>query len=113
MLDRQEKMRADEWAKREMRIKQSMDRMGDVIRKNNDADRKFEEQLLRDALQKDKENELKEKKMKEQAKQRDLNLIAELNEQIKDKQRQREREVEQNEQYIKMVIDQDERDKIN
>lgn len=43
MLDRQEKMRADEWARREMRIKQSMDRMGDVIRKNNDADRKFEE----------------------------------------------------------------------
>lgn len=56
-----------------------MERMGEVVKKNNDAERIFEERLLRDALQKDKEKELKERKEKEEARQRDINLVAELN----------------------------------
>ena len=106
-------MRAAEWERREQRIKASMDRMGDVIKKNTDAEKVFEAKLMRDALKKDKESEAREYKQKEAARMRDVNMIQELNEQIVNKKKQREFEQKQNAEYIKMVISQDERDKRN
>ncbi len=50
---------------------------------------------------------------KEQARERDLRLINELNEQMKYKSVTREREQKQNAEYIKMVILQDEKEKKN
>ena len=87
--------------------------MGEVIQKTNDAERVFEEKLIRDARNRDKENEEKERNKKEEARRRDLQLISELNEQMKYKQVTRKQEQLQNEDYIKMVIKQDETDKKN
>jgi hypothetical protein len=47
MLEVQDKKRADEWAKREERIKNAMGRMADtVIKKNNDAEKELERRVL-------------------------------------------------------------------
>lgn len=47
-MDKKEKQRAEEWAAREARIQNIMGRMADtVIKKNQDAEREFERQLLR------------------------------------------------------------------
>jgi len=39
MLDRQDKQRADEWAAREERIAKIMNRMGEVYKKTDDAEK--------------------------------------------------------------------------
>jgi len=49
-LEKEDARRAAEWEKREQRIKKQMDRMGDVIKKSNKAEKEFEERLLRDQL---------------------------------------------------------------
>ena len=78
MLDKQEKQRAQEWANREQRIKNSMAKMGDVIKKNNDAEQVFEQKLLRDIMKKDKEGEQREQQKREAARKRHRDLIFEL-----------------------------------
>ena len=50
MLDAQDKKRAAEREAREAKIKASMAKMGDVVKKNNDAELEFEARILRDAL---------------------------------------------------------------
>lgn len=54
ILDKQDKQRADEWAARENKIKKSMERMGDVVKKNNNAEKEFEARIVKDAIAKGK-----------------------------------------------------------
>ena len=44
---------------------------------------------------------------------RDINLITELEEQVKQKEKAKQLELQQNQKYIRMVLQQDERDKQN
>jgi hypothetical protein len=73
-----------------------MERMGDVLKKSDDAERQLEQKLLREALKKDREGEAREMKEKEAARLREVNMIAELGEQMRVKQKQREQELKQN-----------------
>jgi len=78
MLDKQDKMRADEWEKRESKIKKSMARMGDVMKKSDAAEKEFEARIVRDQILKDKEAEAREKKKREEERKRDRAMIAQL-----------------------------------
>jgi hypothetical protein len=88
-----------------------MNRMGEVVKKSNLAEQQFEERLLRDQLKKDKDEELKELKKKEMARKRDIDLLKTLDTQMAEKHRLREKEIKENEKYIKMVIDKDQKDR--
>jgi hypothetical protein len=85
--------------------------MGEVVKKSNLAEQQFEERLLRDQLKKDKDEELKELKKKEMARKRDIDLLKTLDTQMAEKHRLREKEIKENEKYIKMVIDKDQKDR--
>ena len=39
-----------------------MERMGDVVKKNNNAEKILEERIMKEALQKGKQDEMREKK---------------------------------------------------
>ena len=62
LQDQQDKKRADEWEARERKIQESMNRMGDVIRKTDEAEKKQDLLILKQSLIKDKEAEQAEKK---------------------------------------------------
>lgn len=80
ILDLEEAKRALEWQAREARIKKSMDRMGGVIAKSNEAEKQFDNRILRDTLLKAEKDTLKEKKAKLKVKQRDLEVRKQLDE---------------------------------
>jgi hypothetical protein len=54
MLEMQEKKRSQETAVREKRVQQIINKMGDVMKKSNDEEKKFEMKILNEALEKDK-----------------------------------------------------------
>ena len=87
--------------------------MPNVAKKNNDAEREFEAKIVREAIQKDREAEARERREKDAARMRDINLITELEEQVKQKEKAKQLELQQNQKYIQMVLQQDERDKQN
>lgn len=62
-----------------------MARMGDVAKKTNDEEKQFEAKIVREAMQKDKQAEAREQREKMEARQRDIRLITELEEQVKHK----------------------------
>lgn len=53
ILDEQEKKRAEEFEKREQRIKDAMSRMGDVKKKSDKAEKEFELKILKESLKND------------------------------------------------------------
>lgn len=111
MLDAQEKKRADEWAKREQKIKDAMSRMADtVLKKSNAAEKEMEKRAVQYANQKDKIAEEKEKAQKLAARNRDIEIKKTLDIQMEEKRRYNELEQENNKKYVKMVIDRDEKD---
>lgn len=57
----QEKKRAEELAAREKRVQDTMDRMGEVLKKSDDAEKKQDIMILNGIMKKDKEAEEKEK----------------------------------------------------
>lgn len=77
-----------------------MSRMPDVAKKNDDAERDFEAKIMREHMKKEREAEDKDKREKNQARQRDINLITELEEQVVQKQRAKQVEMQQNQKYI-------------
>ena len=87
--------------------------MPDVAKKNNDEERNFEARIMREHTQKERVAQDRENRERLQARQRDINLITELEEQVKEKQRVRVKELSTNQKYIKMVLEQDEKDKTN
>lgn len=111
MLDAQEKKRAEEWAKREQKIKDAMSRMADtVLKKSNEAEKELERRAVQYANQKDKQAEEREKAQKLAARNRDLEIRKTLDIQMEEKRRINELEKENNQRYVKMVIDRDEKD---
>lgn len=61
----QEKKRAKETAERECRVQLIINRMGDAFKKNSDEEKRFELQILHDAMQKEKKAEKQEILQKE------------------------------------------------
>ena len=62
-LDDQDRKRADEWAARESRIQNLMNKMADtVVRKNNDAEREEERRVLSYQLEKEERDKMKEER---------------------------------------------------
>lgn len=64
MQELAEEKREQEKIARAEKIQKLMDRMGDVVKKGQDAEKQYEMRLLRDALKKDKEAEAEEKRRK-------------------------------------------------
>lgn len=54
--------------------------MGEVVKKNNNAEKMLEERIMREAIAKGKQEEAEEKRKKEQAKNRDLAIKRSLDE---------------------------------
>ena len=72
MLDAQDKKRADEWAAREKKIQDAMDRMaGTLLKKSNAAEKELEMRVLKAAEARDKRLADEEKAKKERAQKRD------------------------------------------
>lgn len=62
----QDKKRADEWAARENKIKQAMNKMADtVVKKSNEAELKLEKKLVQQAIERDNQATMEEKQKKE------------------------------------------------
>ena len=57
----QEKKRAEELAAREKRVQDTMDRLGEVLKKSDGAEKKQDIMILNGIMKKDKEAEEKEK----------------------------------------------------
>ena len=74
--------------------------MGDVMKKTDDAEREFANKIMRDSLANEAIAEKAERKAKDLARKRELNLIRELGDQVNRKRQQREKEQEQNNEYI-------------
>ena len=88
MIDLQEKKRAEEWAAREAKIKNAMGRMADtVLKKSNQAEKEMEMRALQYANEKDKKEELQERRKKEAIMKRDLEIKKTLDMQIEEKKR--------------------------
>ena len=65
MLENQEKKRARETAERERKVQEIMNKMGDVLKKDNNEEKKLELKILNEALEKDKKAEKDEQLQKE------------------------------------------------
>lgn len=74
MLDKQEKQRAEEWAAREARMKNIMNRMGDVYKKTDAAEREQDKRTLAEQLKKDKEAEAKEQRKRDLSRKRNIDV---------------------------------------
>ena len=84
MLDEADKKRAEEKAKRDEKIKNLMDRMGDVIRKTDEAEKEQDKRLLAQQLQKDKEAERLEQKKRDDIAKKNQECTKLLGKQIED-----------------------------
>lgn len=82
LLEAQERKRAEEKAAREARIAAIMDRMGDVVKKSDDAERAFDKMIIKQAMQKDKEAEASERKQKAMALERNKEIRRTLAQQV-------------------------------
>mmetsp|Transcript_4448 Transcript_4448/g.6579 ORF Transcript_4448/g.6579 Transcript_4448/m.6579 type:complete len:133 (+) Transcript_4448:1755-2153(+) len=88
MLDAQDQKRADEWAAREAKIKNAMNKMADtVLRRNNEMEKELELRALQYANEKDRKEELKEKLKKEAIMKRDNDIKKTLDMQIETKKK--------------------------
>ena len=65
MLENQEKKRAKETAERERKVQEIMNKMGDVLKKDNNEEKKLELKILNEALERDKKAEKDEQLQKE------------------------------------------------
>ena len=75
MLDAQDKKRADEWAAREKKIQDAMDRMaGTVLKKSNAAEKELEMRVLKAAEARDKRLADEERAKKERIRKRDQDI---------------------------------------
>jgi hypothetical protein len=89
-----------------------MNRMADtVISKSNAAEKELEKRLLQQALERDKKLEEQDRKKKEEAKMRDIQIRTTLAHQMNEKKKHRLQEEEDNKKFVKMIIDQDEQDR--
>ena len=90
-----------------------MDAMGDVLKKTDAEEKAFEARILRDQIRRD-ELLAKQDRDKADAKlKREQNLLKELEMQVKTREEIQKKEFLDNQKYVKMVIDQDNRDNKN
>ena len=112
MLDAQDKQRADEWAKREEKIKNAMSKMADtVLKKSNEAEKELERRVIQYANERDRKAEAEEKAKKEARRKRDIEVKMVLDNQLEEKRKRKLDEFEDNKKFVKMVIDRDEQDR--
>ena len=107
ILDKQEQQRKEEVAKREEKIKNLMDRMGEVVKKTDEAEKALDLQILNAALKKGREAEELEKEKARKFVLKNKQLYIGLKEQVDAKQRKREQERRKNEDFVQMVLKKD------
>ncbi len=74
MLDKQDKQRADEWAAREQRIQNIMNRMGDVYKKTDHAEKEQDRKTLQEQLEKNKVFEANEKEKRDLSRKQNIDI---------------------------------------
>lgn len=104
MLDKQEKLRAEQVAAREEKIKKIMNSMPDVSKKTDAAERAQDKRILEQQLEKDRQANKADKEKKDRARQQNLKMLEALDKQINEKQKIKEVEMKNNQKYIKMVM---------
>lgn len=109
MEEAKEKKRADEWAAREARIQDAMGRMAEtVLKKSNAQEKELERRVMQYAEERDRKAAQDEINKKNAARKRELEVRETLSKQLQEKRAQKEKEMENNRHFIKMVLDQDE-----
>ena len=108
MLEDQDQKRAAQWALREEKLKKKYDMMGQVYRKHNREEKERDKQMVDDIMNRDREAELLEQKNKQLAIKKRVDLNKYLDAQVSHKNQLKKKEKQDNEKFIKMVIDQDE-----
>ena len=103
-MDLEDEKRAKEKADRHERIQKIMNRMGDVVKKSDAAEREFDRKILRDQLQKDKQAAEAERKVMELSRQRNRQIKVSLDAQIEEQRKVREMELKDRQEYIQQVI---------
>lgn len=87
-----------------------MDRMGDVVKKSDEAEKALDLQILNAALKKGRDDEKAEKEKAKQFIQKNKQMMKGLKEQVDAKRLEREQERQKNLQYAKTVIETDNKD---
>ena len=87
-----------------------MDRMGDVVRKTDEAERALDMQILNDTIKKNIQAEKREQDNQKRAVQRYKELQIGLKKQVEEQQKKREKERRLNDKYVKSVNEQVEKD---
>ena len=103
----QDRKRGAEKAKREARITAIMSRMGDVAKKSDEAEKAFDLQILKDALQKDKVANDEDARKKKAAYDRAAELRRVLLVQTEEVRRRKSKVKEENAKFVRMVLRQD------
>ena len=75
---KEEKKRLKEWEDRDRKIKEKLERMGDVMKKSNAAEKELERRIVRDQLVKDKLAEKEEIRRKNVTKEHLIQVNATL-----------------------------------
>ncbi len=97
---KEEKKRLKEWEDRDRKIKEKLERMGDVMKKSNAAEKELERRIVRDQLVKDKLAEKEEIRRKNVTKEHLLSVNATLEKQISDKEHRKMLMKQDNQKYI-------------
>ena len=85
MLDKQDKLRAEQVAAREEKIKKIMNSMPDVSKKTDAAERAQDKRILEQQLEKDRQANKADKEKKDRARQQNLKMLEALDKQINEK----------------------------
>jgi hypothetical protein len=93
-------------------MQDAMGRMADtVLKKSNEAEKEFERQIIRDSNARDLKALNDEKQRKDKMRKRDVEIKQVLDQQLREKKEQKEREFNKNKEYVALVIARDEKDK--
>jgi len=104
-LDRKDKQRADEWAAREAKIQNAMNKMAEtVLKKSNAAEKELERRVLQYAEEREKKAAADEKSRKQKVKQRDIEVKQTLDKQMEEKRKIKAQEFAKNKEYVAKVI---------
>lgn len=104
-LDRKDKQRADEWAAREAKIQNAMNKMAEtVLKKSNAAEKELERRVIQYAEEREKKAAADEKSRKQKVKQRDIEVKQTLDKQMEEKRKIKAQEFAKNKEYVAKVI---------
>jgi len=101
--EREEKKRHQEWEDRDRKIKEKLERMGDVMKKSNQAEKDLERRLMRDHELKDKLAEEEENRRNKVKREKLIEVKATLDKQVFYKQQAKQEQLYENKKYIRTI----------